>query len=93
MSKKDKKKQNDDYDDFIPMEIQVELPMINYEIWQKGFELFGKICEDTLLGEAKGTSFQDACMRYFRGDIKFNSKKMTYFGSELYGKEKEENED
>jgi hypothetical protein len=80
---KDKNDKNDYHYDCVEIPVSIK-PLETYEIWQESFELCGKICDATLLGEQEATNFEEACILYFKNDKKFNLSSLTYYGSKLH---------
>jgi hypothetical protein len=63
----------------------------SFDIWCEGFNATGERGDATQLGTAVGTSFEDACARFFEShpekSVYFNARDLTYWGCRLFDNE------
>lgn len=60
-----------------------------YAIWSEGYRATSEVGDATFHGEAKGTSFKDACENFFKKDPYFDAVRLTYWGCELFDNEED----
>ena len=74
---------------YIDDEVFNELTLEKFEIWEEGFRIGNIIQEATMHGSIDGKNFEEACLKFFKGDINYNYRKNTFNGNRLFEKEED----